>query len=132
MKLDYFVINDTNDLEVKLENKENIILDIKGKDYSVFLKINDKNELLTRFVRKIDSEDDEKNITDSQKIIDKENLKHWCSLYGKFSKELLEDKIIIEVNTIEDDEADVIYYVNRNKSNDLQQNKQLNKRELHE
>ena len=69
MKLDYFVINDTNDLEVKLENKENIILDIKGKDYSVFLKINDKNELLTRFVRKIDSEDDKKNITDSQQMM---------------------------------------------------------------
>lgn len=129
-KLDYLIIDDTEDLEVKLKNKENIILDIKDKDYAIFLKINEKGELLTRFVRKIDSEDDKKNITDSQRIIDKENLKHWCSLLDKFSKELLSDEIIVDTNTIEDAETDVIYHVDRTKSNDLQENKKINKMEM--
>ncbi|MGJ0356316.1 hypothetical protein [Aliarcobacter cryaerophilus] len=123
-KLDYLVIDDKKDLENKLRNKENIILDSKDKDYAIFIKINKENQLLTRFVRKIDSEDDKKNITDSQKILDKENLQHWCSLLDDFSKELKNEGIIYETNIIENNKSDVLYYFDRNKTNNLPSNKQ--------
>ncbi len=116
-KLDYLVIDDELNLENKLKSNESIILDTKDENYSIILKFNNENKLLTRFARKVFSEEDIENITDFQKIIDNENLKKWCLI----SKELLNYEMVTELKVVEDDEADIMYYVDRNKSRKKQE-----------
>ncbi len=115
-QLDYLVIDDNKELIKKLINKEKVSLSVKNKDYKVVLALNKNNALLTRFIKTVNSESDINNITSSQRIIDNENLKKWCSLQKIFQEKLKSTGTEVLQNIIEDDEHDVLYIVDKNSS----------------
>ncbi len=115
-QLDYLVIDDNEEVIKKLINKEKVSLSVRNKDYKVVLALNKNNTLLTRFIKTVTSESDINNITSSQRIIDNENLKTWCSLQEIFQEKLKLTATEVVQNIIEDDEHDVLYVVDKNLS----------------
>lgn len=103
----YVIINNEEDFINRLSNSKRIIVPVKDDDYKVVIQINDNNEILTRFVKIID---DKKNISTSEKLKDKSELKKWCSIQKKVYEELSKN-FHISTKIIEDDESDILYII---------------------
>ncbi len=110
-ELNYVVISDKEQLIAKLFNKEKIALPVVGQTYQVVVALNKKNTLLTRFVKTVSSQKDIENVSTSDKLQDKENLKKWCSLQETFQENLKKAGINTVQEIIEDEESDVLYIV---------------------
>lgn len=115
--LNYFVLDEDNTKLINsLQKGENITLNVKQKNYAVLIKLSKKNQILTRFVKKIKTNYDYNNITDSEKIIDNDNLKYWCTLANELGQDLQNKNIFINRKIIENDEKDILYVVDRDNS----------------
>lgn len=131
-ELDYLVIDDNKELIKKLINKEKVSLSVKDKDYKVVLALNKNNTLLTRFIKIVANDSDLNNITSSQRIIDNENLKKWCSLQKEFQEKLKLTGTEVLQNIIEDDEHDVLYIVDKNISDNKIIKYEIGQRKINE
>lgn len=116
-ELNYVVISDKEELIAKLFNKEKIALPVVGQTYQVVVALNKKNTLLTRFVKTVSSQKDIENVSTSDKLQDKENLKKWCSLQETFQENLKKAGINTVQEIIEDEESDVLYIVDSSSNN---------------
>lgn len=109
--LNYLVIEDSEYIINNLIKGERVLLPVKSKEYGVVLKLNKDFKLLTRFIKRTEGQVDIKNITDSEKITDNENLKKWCKLQSTFNQNLQKLDININENIIENEESEVLYVV---------------------
>jgi len=111
--LNYFVIDDSKEIEEKLQNREKIMLSIGSSDYKVVVVFNN-NKLITRFVRVTDSLED--TISSSQKLEDGEKLKQWCQVQQKLHNRFKEMGLVNNLEVLEDENSEVIHIVERKTS----------------
>ncbi len=124
-ELDYLIVENVEDIATKLLGREKVIFSTKMDEYKVVFVLNRQNKLLTRFVKIVDKSDEIGNMTSSQKIRDKENVKRWCEVQRQLQKKLHDSEYEVDLNIIEDEESDILYMINRD---NLKESYQLNKK----
>ena len=96
-----------------LENGEIVYLDTKWDDYRIMLRLDEKEELVTRMVRVVPDQKAKENISDYQRGKDRETARQWCRDYDGFLKKLREAGLHMDVKLRkEPEEESVLYIVN--------------------
>jgi hypothetical protein len=108
----YTIIENEKEFINNIINNKRIILPIKNENYRVVVQLNKNNELLTRFIKIVDNK---KNISTSEKLKDKSELKKWCNIQKKVYEKLSKD-FKLNIKIVEDDEADILYIIDDKKN----------------
>jgi hypothetical protein len=104
---DYLDIDREEFFRKMLENDVVYIPLKDDREYQVLIKLNG-NKLFSRFIRVVDNLE----ITDAQKIEDRENLSRWCKFQDDSIKKLSEN-YNLEYQILEDVESDVLYILSK-------------------
>jgi len=106
----YTIIENEQEFIDKFSHHKRIIIPIKNTEYKVIMQLNKNNEILTRFVKVVS----ENNLSTSEKLRDKSELKKWCNIQKKIYEKIREN-FDININIIEDEESDVLYVIDNEK-----------------
>ncbi|MBF0339216.1 MAG: hypothetical protein HQL05_15460 [Nitrospirae bacterium] len=103
-----------SDLLTRIENEQVAYLDTQWVGYKVMLKLNKDDELTTRLIRVVQSQQESQDITTHQRQRDSETARKWCEDYDRFLEKLQQDHLLLRLRfRKEPQEQDILYVIDK-------------------